>query len=567
MSFSASISELIERSTSDLVKKASHWERIDLGDVCEIINGFPFKSRDFSDNGDVKVIRIRDVTSGTSSTFYIGPPVDGYDVEDGDLLIGMDGDFNSRLWSDGPALLNQRVCKLVPNGKFLDKRFVAYALPGYLKLINDETHSVTVKHLSSNTLAALPFPLPPLAEQHRIVASIDNLFANTKRAREELGNIPHLIERYKRAILSTAFRGELTADWRAQNSELEPVENLVARTLQPEQTRGGREATETVIEGRAAISVNLPARLPPENWSWVSLRRIARQETGHTPSRKHPDYWDGDIPWIGIRDAANHHAGVIMDTSQHVTEQGLENSSARLLPTGTVCLSRTASVGYVVMMGRAMATSQDFVTWTCTDALDPKYLMYALLAEGDDIRRFGKGSTHTTIYFPEVRAFHICLAPIDEQKEIVRRIDDAFIWIDKIDQEHDAAIRLLDRLDQSILQKAFRGELVPQDPNDEPAIKLLQRIREERARLKKEKPPRKRQRGTGLETPMVQKKPSRRPVVEVISEQATSVSPERLFQLGGFAPEDVDAFYAEIKQAVSAGQIEQDSEKNLVLVR
>lgn len=345
------------------------------------------------------------------------------------------------------------------------------------------------------------------------------------------------------------------------------MENLVARTPQPEQTRGGREATETVIEGRAAISVNVPARVPPENWSWVPLRRIARQETGHTPSRKHPDYWDGDIPWIGIRDAANHHAGVIMDTSQHVTEQGLENSSARLLPTGTVCLSRTASVGYVVMMGREMATSQDFVTWTCTDALDPKYLMYALLAEGDDIRRFGKGSTHTTIYFPEVRAFHICLAPIDEQKEIVRRIDDAFIWIEKIDQEHDAAIRLLDRLDKSILQKAFRGKLVPQDPNDEPAIKLLQRIREERSRQQKEKPTRKRQRRTKMETPMVQRKPSRRPIVEVISEHATPVSPERVFQLAGFAPEDVDTFYAEIKQAVLAGQIEQDSEKNLVPVR
>ena len=70
-----------------------------------------------------------------------------------------------------------------------------------------------------------------------------------------------------------------------------------------------------------------------------------------------------------------------------------------------------------------MATSQDFVTWTCCEALEPRYLMYALLAEGDDIRRFGKGSTHTTIYFPEVKAFHLCLAPVNEQRRIVAKLD------------------------------------------------------------------------------------------------------------------------------------------------
>jgi hypothetical protein len=100
------------------------------------------------------------------------------------------------------------------------------------------------------------------------------------------------------------------------------------------------------------------------------------------------------------------------------------------------------------------------------EALLPKYLMYALMAEGDDIRRFGGASIHTTIYFPEIRALHICLAPKIEQAEIVRRIDAAFAWIDRITAEHANASRLLPRLDQAILAKAFRGELVPQDPND-----------------------------------------------------------------------------------------------------
>src|SRR5438874_10867961 len=95
----------------------------------------------------------------------------------------------------------------------------------------------------------------------------------------------------------------------------------------------------------------------PPGWEWVRLQDVARLETGHTPSREHPEYWDGDIPWIGIKDATGSHGRTILDTFQHTNQLGIDNSSARLLPARTVCLSRTASVGYVVVMGRPMATS------------------------------------------------------------------------------------------------------------------------------------------------------------------------------------------------------------------
>jgi type I restriction enzyme S subunit len=150
---------------------------------------------------------------------------------------------------------------------------------------------------------------------------------------------------------------------------------------------------------------------------------------------------------------------MIHDTAQHVTEAGLANSAARLLPAGTVCLSRTASVGYVVQMGRNMATSQDFVTWTCVNGLEPRYLVYALLAEGDDIRRFGKGSTHTTIYFPEVKAFHICLPPINEQRRIVAKLDSLFARTCRAREELARIPRLIEHYKQAILAAAFRGEL------------------------------------------------------------------------------------------------------------
>ena len=178
------------------------------------------------------------------------------------------------------------------------------------------------------------------------------------------------------------------------------------------QTRtGGRSATTGTIVGDIALSVGMPDLAAPEGWHWTKLTDVARLETGHTPSRKHPEYWGGGIPWIGIKDATGNHGKTIYDTIQHTNELGIANSSARILPENTICLSRTASVGHVVVMGRPMATSQDFVNWVCSENLDSRFLKYVLLGERNAFLRFASGTTHQTIYFPEVKAFHVCLPP------------------------------------------------------------------------------------------------------------------------------------------------------------
>ena len=182
---------------------------------------------------------------------------------------------------------------------------------------------------------------------------------------------------------------------------------------------GGREATEGLIEGDVALAVGMPTSAVPNGWRWTKLTDLSRLETGHTPSRQRPEYWDGDIPWIGIRDATANHGRTLLDTIQHVTQEGIDNSSARILPANTVCLSRTASVGYVVVMGREMATSQDFVNWVCDESkLDHRFLKYVLLAENRSFSRFSHGTTHQTIYFPEVKAFHVCVPSVSEQRAI-----------------------------------------------------------------------------------------------------------------------------------------------------
>jgi len=191
-------------------------------------------------------------------------------------------------------------------------------------------------------------------------------------------------------------------------------------------TTGGREATQRVVPGDVALSVGNPNKPAPPGWNWRLLTDVARLESGHTPSRNHPEYWDGDVPWIGIRDAKLNHEGVIHSTLQTVTDEGIRNSSARMLPEGTVCLSRTASVGYVVILGKSMATSQDFVNWVCSPELEPNFLKYLLIAEKEALFRFAAGAIHQTIYYPEVKAFHVAMPPVNEQRRIVGILDEAF---------------------------------------------------------------------------------------------------------------------------------------------
>jgi hypothetical protein len=171
---------------------------------------------------------------------------------------------------------------------------------------------------------------------------------------------------------------------------------------------------------------------------------------------------------VSLPDAREHHGRVINDTIQKTNEKGLANSAARWLPKDTVCLSRTASVGYVFRLGRPMATSQDFVNWVCSEVVDPRFLMHALLAEGDHLLNFGKGTTHTTIYFPEVLAFHLNLAPLPEQHRIVDKVEALLAQVNKAKDRLDRVKVILKRFRQAVLAAACFGKLT-EEWRDEPA--------------------------------------------------------------------------------------------------
>ena len=121
----------------------------------------------------------------------------------------------------------------------------------------------------------------------------------------------------------------------------------------------------------------MPTHVPP-GWQLIRLTSVARLESGHTPARNRPSYWNGGIPWISLHDTDALDGPEIVATEFTVSEEGLANSSARLLPKGTVVFSRTATVGKCSIMGREMSTSQDFANYVCGDRLDNRYLMYLL---------------------------------------------------------------------------------------------------------------------------------------------------------------------------------------------
>lgn len=217
-----------------------------------------------------------------------------------------------------------------------------------------------------------------------------------------------------------------------------------------------------VIVGHAALAVGNPGTPIPESWRWVPLADIAAMESGHTPSRSRDDWWGGEVPWIGITDARQHHGRVIRDTAQSTNDEGLANSASRLLPAGTVCISRTASIGYVVEMGRPMATSQDFVNWVPTPAVTSEWLRTLFNCGRATLAKFGKGSTHTTIYYPEWMSVHIALPPLVEQRAIVAKIESLFSELDQGVAQLEAVRRQLGRYRQSVLKAAFEGRLTAQ---------------------------------------------------------------------------------------------------------
>jgi type I restriction enzyme S subunit len=199
--------------------------------------------------------------------------------------------------------------------------------------------------------------------------------------------------------------------------------------------------------------------LPP-HWQTVPLNFVARMGTGHTPDRSKPEYWENcTIPWITLTDASRRADSLapINDTYQHISEIGMHNSAAVLHPANTVVLSRTASVGHSARIGRPMATSQDFAAWTCGDRLDPRYLLIVLRAMKPEWDRMAFGSTHRTIYMPDLESLRIPLPPVQEQRRIANFLDSEVRRLTLIEAARRKQVELLQQRRFAIAREILSG--------------------------------------------------------------------------------------------------------------
>ncbi len=170
----------------------SRWPERRLGELVDVLSGFAFESDRFFDMGELPLVRIRNVVAGHSSTYYRGEFDSRYVVRDGDILVGMDGEFNRGRWRGGKALLNQRVCRISSASPELDEGYLFHFLPNALEQIERLTSFVTVKHLSVNTVREIAIPLPPISAQRRIAEILDKAEALRAKRRAALAQLDAL---------------------------------------------------------------------------------------------------------------------------------------------------------------------------------------------------------------------------------------------------------------------------------------------------------------------------------------------------------------------------------------
>ena len=426
--------DIVAQSTSPLLTIANWWERCRLDDIAAVTNGAAFKSARFNTLGDgLPLIRIRDVGQLKASTYYSGGYEDRHVVESGDLLIGMDGDFRIARWTGGQALLNQRVCRLqVRDSDLYCDRFLEYVLQPYLDEIHKVTSSVTVKHLSSRTVADLPIPLPPRAEQERIAAAIEEHFLR--------------IDAVQTALCAARTR-------------LDALQRSAAATL-----------------------------FDRPGWTWTTLGEIAALKGGITKDSKReadPDFVE--YPYLRV---ANVQRGFLDLTEVTAVRADPYKAANLVLLPGDMLFNEGGDRdklgrGWVWegQIENCIHQNHVFRARLTDDRFDPYFIsMHANTWGQRWFDTHGKQTTNlASISLATLKSFPVPAPPPDEQRAVVDELQSIMRSEDRLRADLDRVERRSKTMRRAVLSRAFSGQLVPQASNDEPVSVLMERIAAHRA--------------------------------------------------------------------------------------
>ena len=463
-----------------------HWAWVRLITIAEVSYGYAFDSNRFNaQQKGMPLIRIRDI-SKTDAEAYTDEAYDPfYVVRRGDMLIGMDGDFNIRKWKGNDALLNQRVTRVREWRHGIVDDFMTIPLQMILLHLHGSTSQTTVKHLSAKQLNGVLLPLPPLAEQHRIVAKVDELMALCDRleaaqqqreqertrltvaswqalvtegktpgqspgiaARFALEQLPALTTRpaqvkaLRQTILDLAVRGKLVE----QDATDEPAEVLLKRIAKEKESEGTKSKRQKA-KAQNRTDVEGPFELP-KGWVWASfpeLGKFGRGKSKHRPRNDSTLYVDGTYPLVQTGDVARS-KGVVTTYTNLYNDVGLAQSA--MWPKGTMCITVAANIadsGILSFDACFPDSVVGFVPATCFS--NARYFEYFLRTAQADLLEFAPATAQKNINLEILEALRIPLPPLAEQGRIVAKVD--------------ALMGLCDRLEAALVEgEALGGRLL-----------------------------------------------------------------------------------------------------------
>lgn len=406
------------------------WEVVTLGLICDIYTG------KYDANHAVSSGKYRFYTCAFEHMFCNTNRFKGESI----IIPGNGANVGEVFYYNGEFDAYQRTYVL-RNFK-IHSKYLYYHLRFKWRSVNsDKQFGSATNYIRMGNFTDYIFPLPPLAEQQRIVEKIEELFSGLDKGVETLKSAKQQLKVYRQAVLKYAFEGKYT--------------------------------NPDVKEGEL-----------PEGWTKMALAEIGSWRGGGTPSKSNLSYWqNGTIDWISAKDVKS---DIISNVLDKITLEALNDSSAKMIPANSVLivmrsgiLRRTLPISLVQ---HEVAINQDLQALTPFET-NSLYLLYCLKAFSEAIRKVCSkdGTTVESIDSTSLKRFQIPVAPILIQNMIVQEIESRLSVCDKIEESIEQGLQQAEALRQSILKKAFEGKLVPQDPNDEPASVLLERIKAERA--------------------------------------------------------------------------------------
>lgn len=371
---------------------------------------------------------------------------------------------------------NQGFKSLVP-AKDVFNEYVYFYFKSIKALANSLATGTTFKELSGSAFAKLPIPLPPLNEQKRIVAKIEELFSELEAGEESLRKARRQLGVYRQSLLKQAFEGKLTQEWRVQQPEAEPASNFLKRILEQRKKQwSGAGKYKDPVDAATERSGEIP-----NNWLWTATDSVCSQITDGEHIQ--PRYKDEGLPMLTAKHVRDGY--VVFDDAGLISPEDFETCLKRCAPTkdDVLIVSVGATTGRTGIVGdQPLFALVRSVLLLRPLSISPQYLLrwnqspwcmkWKTQASG--------ATAQPHLYIRDTRRMPIPLCALPEQQEIVRLLDEQFEVIERNEREIDAALKRSEALRQAILKKAFTGHLVPQDPADEPTAVLLARLREPR---------------------------------------------------------------------------------------